>query len=73
VYLSDKPAPISEATIDALDPPPGRASEMARNLQKCYETLIEKSWVGEDQLQLLEAWLEDLRMIGRDSGVAIGA
>jgi hypothetical protein len=46
VYLSDKPAPIPEATIDALDPPPSRASEMARNLQKCYATLIEKIMGG---------------------------
>jgi hypothetical protein len=50
-------------TIDALDLPPGGAGERAGNLRQCYETLIEKSWVGEDQLQLLEACLE-----GRDSG-----
>ena len=48
------------------------APVMAGNLQQCYETLIEKSWVGEDQLQLLEAWLAGLRMIGRNSG-AIGS
>jgi hypothetical protein len=57
--------------LDALDLHPG-AEEMAGNLRKCYETLIEKSWIGEGELQLLEAWLEDLRMIGRDSGVATG-
>ena len=55
-------------TIDALDLPPRGAGEMAGNLRQCYETLIEKSRVGEDQLQLLEAWLADLRMISRDSG-----
>jgi hypothetical protein len=45
---------------------------MAGNLRKCCETFIEKSWVGEGKLELLEAWLEDLRMIGRDSGAATG-
>jgi hypothetical protein len=59
-------------TIDALDFPPRDAGEMAGNLRQYYETLINKSWVGADQLQLLEGWLADLRMIGRENR-AIGS
>jgi hypothetical protein len=39
--------------LDALDLHPG-AAEMGGNLRECYETLIEKSWVGEGKLELLE-------------------
>ena len=42
--------PFVYEPIDALDLPPGGAGEMAGNLRQCYETLIEKSWVGEYQL-----------------------
>ena len=58
--------------IDAFDLHPGGGGEMAGDLRKCCETLIEKSCVGENKLQLLEAWLEDLTMIGRDSDAATG-
>jgi len=33
-------------TIDAFDLHPGGAGEMAGNLRKCYEILIEKSCAG---------------------------
>jgi hypothetical protein len=30
------------------------------NMRRCYEVLVHKKWVGEQEIKLLEAWLQDL-------------
>ncbi len=51
------------AALDQLELQPG-APAMADNLRKCYRMLVEKLWVGEGELPLLEAWLSDLQKLG---------
>jgi hypothetical protein len=36
---------------------------IGENMRLCYETLVRRGWVGEPELQLLEAWLDDLNAI----------
>jgi hypothetical protein len=47
------------AKLDALDLKAG-ADAMPENLRICYRALVEAGWVGEQELPLLDAWLEDL-------------
>lgn len=44
--------------LDELELRPG-AEHMAENLRTCYRELVRRTWVGENELPLLEAWLED--------------
>jgi len=47
------------AALDELDLQPG-AEALPENLRTCYRSLISHGWVAEQELMLLEAWLEDL-------------
>ncbi len=49
--------------LAALDLKPG-VSNLGANLRTCYEKLVEQKWVGEQELELVDAWLADLRAIG---------
>ena len=51
------------AALAALDLAPG-ADAIPDNLRRCYATLVERGWVGAEELPLLDAWLEDLRGLG---------
>lgn len=48
--------------LDALPLKPG-AESIAENLKICYEKLISMSLVGKEELQLLDAWLEDIKQL----------
>ena len=50
------------AALDELELTPG-AAEIGENLRRCYEILIKNGWVGEQELPLLDAWLEDLTSV----------
>jgi hypothetical protein len=52
------------AKLNALDLKPG-ADQMGENLRICYGALVEAGWVGEQELPLLDAWLEDLAQCWR--------
>ncbi len=41
----------------------GGREHMADNLRRCYETLVRNKWIGAPELQLLEAWLDDIGAI----------
>ncbi len=47
------------AKLDSLDLKPG-AESIPENLRICYRALVEGSWVGEGEIELLDAWLADL-------------
>lgn len=47
------------AALDQLDLKPG-AKELGENLRQCYRVLVQEKWVGDEELPLLDAWLEDL-------------
>lgn len=49
--------------LDALDLAPGAAA-MGENLRVCYRALVEDGHVGADELPLLDAWIDDLAMLG---------
>jgi len=51
-------AAICEA-LAALNLKPGVA-HLTENLRTCYEKLVEQKWVGEQELELLDAWIADL-------------
>ena len=39
------------------------------NMLLCYQALVRNGWIAQDELRLLEAWLEDISIIGIRSGV----
>jgi hypothetical protein len=45
--------------LAALNLKPGVA-HLRENLRACYENLVEHKWVGEPELELLDAWITDL-------------
>ncbi len=47
------------ATLDALAIAPG-PDAMGDNLRRCYGSLVSAGWVGPEEMELLEAWLDDL-------------
>jgi hypothetical protein len=47
------------AALADLDLKPG-VEYLGDNLRVCYRELVEKGWVGEAELELLDRWLEDL-------------
>jgi hypothetical protein len=49
---------IGEA-LQAVQLTPG-VEHIPANLRRCYETLVENQWVGEQELQLLDAWNHDI-------------
>ena len=50
--------------LAALELHPGPSST-GENLRLCYQGLVGAGFVPEDELALVDAWLEDLKMIGR--------
>jgi hypothetical protein len=48
--------------LASLDLKPG-VSHLADNLRACYARLVERKWVGEPELELLDSWLADARAI----------
>lgn len=50
------------AALDTVNLKPG-AEQMPDNLRKCYEALVRGGWVGAQEPELLEAWLDDLRAV----------
>ncbi|MBA3571868.1 MAG: DUF288 domain-containing protein [Pyrinomonadaceae bacterium] len=50
------------SALDALDLKSG-ADQIPGNLQKCYQTLVRMKWVGGEELELLDVWLDDLDSI----------
>jgi len=48
--------------LGALNLKPGVAS-LGANLRTCYEKLVEQKWVGEQELELVDAWLQDLHAL----------
>jgi hypothetical protein len=51
------------AALGELDLRPG-IEGLAENLERCYRCLVSHGWLAEQELTLLEAWLEDLRCAG---------
>jgi hypothetical protein len=51
--------------LDGLAIAPGAAA-MGRNLRLCYETLVAMEAVGRSELELLDAWLDDLARLAPD-------
>jgi hypothetical protein len=41
---------------------PGIA-QLGANLLECYEMLIQRGWIGKDEIKLLHAWLDDLTLV----------
>ena len=60
-YLNN--SAICEA-LDNLSLQPGRA-HLNDNLRVCYEQLVSMKLLGQQELELLEAWLDDLEEINR--------
>lgn len=56
------------AALDELQLQPG-VERIGENLRACYEKLVQRGWVGGDELPLLDAWLNDLAELGH-SGVS---
>jgi hypothetical protein len=48
--------------LTGLDLKPGDSVRVM--VERCYETLIRRGWVGAGEEQLLRAWLDDLRGLG---------
>ena len=48
--------------LDELQLRPG-ADFLAENLISCYGALVNRGWVGQEELLLLSAWLEDIRSL----------
>jgi hypothetical protein len=55
-YLNNRAMCIA---LDELDLQPG-LDAIPANLESCYRSLVSRGWVGEQELALLKAWLEDL-------------
>ena len=36
---------------------------MAQNLLDCYQALVDKGWVGQEEMELLKAWIADLNKL----------
>jgi hypothetical protein len=49
---------IGEA-IKAIALSPG-VQHIPANMKRCYEALVRNKWVGEKELPLLDAWLDDI-------------
>jgi len=41
------------------------AAHIADNLRSCYIALVKRGWLADNELELLEAWLEDLQSVDR--------
>ena len=39
------------------------SDQTANNLRRCYRALVRGGWLPEDELALLDAWLEDIRLV----------
>lgn len=52
------------AALDAIELPTG-VDAIAANLRLCYRQLVKHGWVGDEELTLLDAWLDDLAEIRR--------
>ncbi len=50
------------STLDALQLKAGEKN-INENLKRCYEALIKMKLVGEEEMQLLDAWCSDLKLI----------
>ncbi|MGI8820636.1 MAG: STELLO glycosyltransferase family protein [Chthoniobacterales bacterium] len=50
------------AALTDLQLAPG-AAHAGANLRLCYETLVSGGWVGEPELELVDAWIADLALI----------
>jgi hypothetical protein len=51
------------STLEALPLKKG-VSELGDNLLRCYQSMVEMKLVGEAELPLVEAWINDLRRLG---------
>ena len=54
--------------LEKLNLKPG-AEAMGDNLRACYEFLVRDSFVGKNELALLDGWLADIQAIDRTEGV----
>jgi hypothetical protein len=50
-------------TLSQLDLEPG-VQAIPGNLRKCYQALVQKAFIGAEELPLVEAWLHDLAALG---------
>jgi hypothetical protein len=50
------------STLMALKLDPG-SEHMGRNLRACYDALIGRGWIGQDERALLNAWIDDVESI----------
>ena len=50
-------------TLGQLDLASG-AEAIPSNLRKCYQALVQKAFIGPEELPLVEAWLQDLEALG---------
>ena len=50
-------------TLGQLDLAPG-VQAIPGNLRKCYQALVQKAFIGAEELPLVEAWLHDLEALG---------
>jgi len=51
-------------TLDALVLKPGQ-SNIPEDMRQCYQAMVELGVVGDQELALLDAWLQDLETMGR--------
>lgn len=49
-------------TLNQLDLAPGKES-IPSNLLRCYEAMVNKKFIGQEELALVEAWLHDLEAL----------
>ena len=57
-YLNNR-AMAEELERLSLKPGP---EHMGNNLLACYEALVRREWVGAQELPLVEAWINDLKL-----------
>ena len=50
-------------TLGQLDLAPG-VEAIPGNLRRCYQALVQKAFIGAEELPLVEAWLHDLEALG---------
>jgi hypothetical protein len=58
---------IAEA-LHGLALSPG-AENIPANMRRCYELMVEKNWVGDKELELLDAWIDDIAKLKHEQGL----
>jgi hypothetical protein len=59
-YLNNRAMGVA---LDEIELRPG-ADALGENLTNCYHVLVDRGWVGKEELVLLSAWLDDIHSLG---------